>query len=391
MCRRSCRAFSTPLTRARAGVLASLALRVAAALAVPALAVAAGATSTTAPTTATAASATMTAVRFHEYGDASQLRLERAPRPVPRAGQVLVRVRAASVNPYDWKFREGRLRAYVPATLPFTPGIDFAGVVEAVGQAGAATAPAAGGGAAAPSWQRGDEVYGFVAGAAPGAYAQYVVAEPANLARKPASMSFEEAAAIPVAALTAWKALYDFGGLEPQGARGRRLLVNGASGSVGLATIQLAKLAGLQVVAVASARNQALMRRYGADATLDYRSQKVEPAVVPPVDLAIDTVDLATAAASARVVRPGGVLVAMNVTPKPPEVPACSGAPPGLRCVQVPNFQPRPGVFQQVAARVADGRLRMEVGAVLPLADAAKAQELSRRGGTPGKIVLRVD
>jgi NADPH:quinone reductase-like Zn-dependent oxidoreductase len=113
--------------------------------------------------------------------------------------------------------------------------------------------------------------------------------------------------------------------------------------------------------------------------------------VAPPVDLAIDTVDLRTAAASAQVVRPGGVLVAMNVTPQPPGVPACTGAPPGLRCVQVPNFRPRPGVFQQVAALVADGRLRMEVGATLPLAEAAKAQEMSRNGGTPGKIVLRVD
>lgn len=331
----------------------------------------------------------MTAVRFHEYGDASKLRLERAPRPVPRAGQVLVRVRAASVNPYDWKFREGRLRGYVPATLPFTPGVDFAGVVEAVGSA--APRPATGDAAPPPAWKRGDEVYGFVGTDVTGPYAQYVLAEPANLARKPASMSFEEAAAIPVAALTAWKALYDFGGLDPANARGRRVLVNGASGSVGLAAIQLARLAGMQVVAVASTRNQELMRRYGADVTLDYRRQRVESSVTPPVDLAIDTVDARTAAASAQVVRPGGVLVAMNVTPQPPDVPACTGAPPGLRCVQVPNFRPRPGVFQQVAALVADGRLRMEVGATLPLAEAAKAQEMSRNGGTPGKIVLRID
>ena len=332
-------------------------------------------------TPATSVPDSMTAIRFHEYGDAATLRLEQAPRPVPRAGQVRVRVRAAGVNPYDWKFREGRLRAYVPATLPYTPGVEFAGVVESVAPGGAAVA----------RWQPGDEVYGFVGLDATGPYAQYVVAESTALARKPPSLSFEEAAAIPVAALTAWKALFDFGGLDPAQAAGRRLLVNGASGSVGLAAIQLAKLHGLQVTAVASARHQDLMRRYGADQVLDYRRQPLQDSVSPPVDVVLDAVDLSTAAAAARVVRPGGVLVAMNVTPRPPEVPACTGTPPGLRCVQLPNFRPGPGVFERVARLVDEGRLRMHVGATLPLAEAARAQEMSRLGGTPGKIVLRVD
>jgi NADPH:quinone reductase-like Zn-dependent oxidoreductase len=320
----------------------------------------------------------MTAVRFHDYGDATQLRLEQAPRPVPTATQVLVRVRAASVNPYDWKFREGRLRAFIPAKLPFTPGVDFAGVVETVG-------------AGVTAWRQGDEVYGFVGPDANGPYAQYVVAEPANLARKPATMPFEEAAGIPVAALTAWKAMFDLGGLDPANARGRRVLINGASGGVGLAAIQIAKSTGMHVTAVASARNQALMRGYGADVTIDYRAQPVETAVRPPVDLAVDAVDLATAAASAKVVKPGGVLIAMNVTPKPPEVPACTARDGGLRCQQLPNFRPAAGRFAQVARLVAEGRLRMTVGTVLPLAEAARAQELSKQGGTPGKIILRVD
>ena len=320
----------------------------------------------------------MMAVRFHDYGDASQLRVEQVPRPVPSATQVLVRVRAASVNPYDWKFRQGRLRAFVPAKLPFTPGIDFAGVVDAVG-------------ADVTAWRKGDEVYGFVASDAAGPYAQYAIAEPANLARKPSAMSFEEAAGIPVAALTAWKAMFDLGGLDPANARGQRLLVNGASGGVGLAAIQIAKTAGLHVTAVASARNQALMRGYGADVAIDYRAQRVETAVKPPVDLAVDAVDLATAAASAQVVKPGGVLVAMNETPKPPDVPACTGRDGGLRCQQLPNFRPAAGTFQKIAALVTAGRLRMTVGTVLPLAEAAQAQELSKRGGTPGKIILRVD
>jgi NADPH:quinone reductase-like Zn-dependent oxidoreductase len=324
------------------------------------------------------AGATMTAIRFHDYGDATQLRLEQVPRPAPKDGQVRVRVRAASVNPYDWKFREGRLRAFVPAKLPFTPGIDFAGVIDAVG-------------AGVTAFRAGDEVYGFVAPDASGPYAQYAIAEPENLARKPARMSFEEAAGIPVAALTAWKAMFDLGGLDPAQVRGQRVLVNGASGGVGLAAIQIAKGAGLHVTAVASARNQALMRGYGADVALDYRAQDIATSVKPPVDLAIDAVDLATAAASAQVVKPGGVLVAMNVTPKPPEVPACTAQGAGLRCQQLPNFRPAAGTFQKVAALVSEGRLRMTVGTVLPLAEAAKAQDLSKQGGTPGKIILKVD
>ncbi len=322
--------------------------------------------------------AMMTAVRFHDYGDASQLRLEQVPRPVPKDGQVRVRVRAASVNPYDWKFREGRLRAYVPAKLPFTPGIDFSGVVDSVG-------------AGVTAWRQGDEVYGFVGSDAAGPYAQYAIAEPANLARKPPKMSFEEVAAIPVAALTAWKAMFDLGGLDPATAKGKRVLINGASGSVGLAAIQIAKRAGMHVTAAASARNQALMRGLGADVTIDYRAQKVETTVKPPVDLALDAVDVATAAASAQVVKKGGVLIAMNVTPKPPEVPACTGQAGGLRCQQLPNFRPAVGTFEKVARLVSDGRLRMTVGVVLPLAEAAKAQALSQQGGTPGKIILKVD
>ncbi len=362
-------------SRAPAFLTAGPVLLVLAVLLAPALPAAAASASATA---ATSAAATMTAVRFHDYGDAAQLRVEQAPRPVPKAGQVRVRVRAASVNPYDWKFREGRLRAYVPAQLPFTPGIDFAGVVDTVGPG-------------VTAWRAGDEVYGFVGAEARGAYAQFAIAEPVNLARKPPRMSFVEAAGIPVAALTAWKAMFDLGGLDPANAKGKRVLINGASGGVGLAAIQIAKSAGMHVTAVASARNQALMRGYGADVVLDYRAQKLAAAVQPPVDLAIDAVDLATAAASAQVVRAGGVLVAMNVTPKPPEVPQCTARDGGLRCVQLPNFRPATDAFAQVARLVADGRLRMTVGTTLPLAAAAQAQDLSKQGGTPGKIILAID
>jgi NADPH:quinone reductase-like Zn-dependent oxidoreductase len=314
--------------------------------------------------------ATMTAVRMHGYGGVENLRVEQLPRPTPGPGQVRVRVRAASVNPYDWKFRDGRLRAFFQPPLPLIPGFDFAGVVDLVGPG-------------ATGWKRGDAVYGFVADGAEGAYAEYVIAEPGNLARKPRAMSFVEAAGLPVAALTAWKALFSFGHLQP----GDRVLLNGASGGVGLDSIALAKQHGAYVIAVASADNAALMRQYGADVTLDYRTQKVEEAVHPPVDLAIDGVNASTAAASLATVRPGGRLVSLNLNPA--TVLDCRNPP--RECVQVETFRPIGDAFAQVAKLVSAGKLRMTVGRTFPLAEAAAAQELSRRGGTPGKIVLTVE
>jgi NADPH:quinone reductase-like Zn-dependent oxidoreductase len=319
--------------------------------------------------------ATMTAVRMVDYGGIENLHVEQVPRPVPGPGQLRVRVRAASVNPYDWKFRDGRLRAFFKPPLPLTPGFDFAGVVDLVGPQVAG--PNAGG------WKKGDAVYGFVADGADGAYAQYVIAEPGNLARKPRALSYEEAAGLPVAALTAWKALFTFGRLQA----GERVLLNGASGGVGLASIALAKQRGAYVIGVASADNAKLMRQYGADLTLDYRSQKVEEAVHPPVDLAVDGVNAVTAAASLATVRTGGRLVSLNINPA--TVLDCRNPP--RECVQVENFRPIGDAYAQVAKLVSAGKLRMTVGRSFPLTEAAAAQELSRRGGTPGKIVLTVE
>lgn len=314
--------------------------------------------------------ASMQAVEMFGYGGVENLRLVTLPVPVPAAGQLRVRVRAASVNPYDWKFRDGRLRAFYQPPLPLIPGLDFAGVVDAVG-------------AGVAGWKTGDPVYGFVADGAPGAYAEYVIAEPANLARKPRTMTYAEAASLPVVALTAWKALFTVGHLEP----GERVLLNGASGGVGLAAIQFAKAHRAYVIAVASAANGPLMKRYGADFTVDYRTQKVAEVVRPPVDLAVDGVNATTAAESLATVRPEGRLVSLNLNP----AATLDCVTKRLQCIQVENFRPVGDAFAEVAKLVSAGKLRMTVGRRFPLAEAAAAQELSRHGGTPGKIVLSVE
>jgi NADPH:quinone reductase-like Zn-dependent oxidoreductase len=313
---------------------------------------------------------TMTAVEMSDYGGVENLHVVEVPRPVPGPGQLRVRVRAASVNPYDWKFRDGRLRAFYHPTLPLIPGFDFSGVVDAVG-------PGSSG------WKPGDAVYGFVADGAPGAYAEYVIAEPQNLARKPRTLSYAEAASLPVVALTAWKALFTVGRL---GSR-ERVLLNGASGGVGLAAIQFAKSRGAYVIAVASAANGPLMKRYGADLTLDYHTQNVFEQVRPPVDLAVDGVNASTAAQALTTLGPEGRLVSLN--PNPAIARDCAAK--GRECIEVQDFRPVGDAFAEVAKLVTAGKLHMTVGKSFPLADAAAAQELSRAGGTPGKIVLIVN
>lgn len=328
---------------------------------------AAGAAAATAQAAGAGAVPTMMAVRLHGYGDASNLRYEPMPRPAVAPGTVRVRVRAAGINPYDWRFREGNLRRYFDPPLPLVPGIEFAGVVLENG-------------AGAARWKVGDEVYGYVGEDGAGAYAEQVVVPEANLARKPQALDFAAAAALPVATQTAWKALFETADAKP----GQRVLVQGGSGAVGLAALQLARLRGIEVAGVASTANQALMKRYGAKATFDYRRQKVVE-VAGQYDVVIDGVGAATIADSLRMTRDGGTLVAMNA---PAAAADCAAR--RVRCLVLQNFRASPAAVAAITQLVAEGRLKVPVGATYPLAEAGAAQERSRAGGPGGKIVLRV-
>lgn len=313
------------------------------------------------------AAATMMAVRLHGYGDVGNLRHERVPRPEAAPGTVRVRERAAGINPYDWKFRDGNLRRFFNPALPIVPGIEFAGVVDQVG-------------AGVTRWKPGDAVYGYVGEDGAGAYAEYVVVPEGNLARKPASLDFAAAAAIPVATQTAWKALFETANAQP----GQRVLLQGGSGAVGLAAIQLARLRGLEVAAVASTANQSLMRAYGANVTYDYRRQKVVE-VAGQYDVVIDGVGAATIADSLRLTRDGGTLVAMNA---PAAAADCAARQ--VRCLVLQNFRASPAAVAEITRLVEGGKLKVPVGASFPLAEAGAAQERSRTGGPGGKIVLRI-
>src|SRR5690242_51874 len=201
----------------------------------------------------------MKAVRFHEYGGPEVLKYEDAPRPEPAAGEVLVKVHAAAVNPVDWKVRAGHLKGFLNYQLPLIPGWDLSGVVEATGPG-------------VTAWKKGDAVYSRPDISRNGAYAEYIAVKGTELAHKPKSLDHTKASAIPLAALTAWQALFDAGGLQA----GQRVLIHAAAGGVGHFGVQLAKIRDLYVAGTASGRNQDYLKQLGCDLPINYQTSDFE-------------------------------------------------------------------------------------------------------------------
>ena len=300
----------------------------------------------------------MRAVVMHETGGPEVLRLEEVPTPEPGDGQVLVRVRAASVNPIDWKIRTGGR----PVELPKILGNDISGTIEV---------------SRADELSEGEDVFGF---APSGGYAEYALSAPAVLARKPAGVPPEQAAALPVAGLTAWQALFDLGSLQ----RGQRALIAGAAGGVGHLAVQFAKRAGAYVIGIGSTHNRDFVIGLGADEYVDYTQQNVREAV-SDVDVALDAVGGETTEALVPVMREGGILI--TIASAPPEEAARER---GARAEML-MMSPSPDQLAMLVGLVAGGEIRVELSQVLPLADVQRAHELSESGHARGKIVLTVD
>ncbi len=310
---------------------------------------------------------TMKAVRIHEYGDEEVVRYEDAPRPEPAAGEVLVEVHAASVNPVDWKTRSGGGQAdKIGEAFPVVLGWDLSGTVVEVGPD--TSGPGVG-----------DEVFGMPRFPQPGStFAEYVSAPAHELALKPRTLSYVEAAALPLAGLTAWQALFEVGGLEA----GQAALVHAAAGGVGHLAVQLARSKGARVVGTASGQNADFLRSLGAE-PVDYRVERFEEKV-SDVDLVLVAVDGDVLERSWQVLRPGGVLVSIRGEPS-----AEDAERHGVRAERI-LVHPDAGQLEQIAVRVDAGEVQPFVGAELPLAEVGKAFELSESGHTRGKIVLRV-
>jgi NADPH:quinone reductase-like Zn-dependent oxidoreductase len=305
----------------------------------------------------------MQVIRFHEYGPADVLRLEEAPRPEPGEGEVLVRVKAAGVNPIDWKYRAGYLQQFMPLELPHIPGFDLAGTVEALGAGVTELAP-------------GDDVFGR--GAA--TYAEYALAPATTLARKPANVSFDQASTLPVGGVTAWAGLFEAAGLEA----GQRVLVHGGAGGVGSYVVQLAHWKGAHVIATASAANADFVRSLGADEVLDYAAVRFED-VLRDLDVVYDTVGGEVTERSWGVLKAGGILVVIAGMPDPATAEARGVRTSGTNAPEVTS-----PILEELARLAESGELRPQVGRTFPLADAARAHELSETGHGRGRIVLQI-
>jgi len=308
--------------------------------------------------------ASMKAIRYHEYGGAESLRYEDAPRPTPGPGELLIKVRAASVNPIDWKLRAGHLKAYMPLTFPVIPGRDLSGVVEDVGRGVVRFKP-------------GDEVYAMTDGARGGTYAEYAIANEAQAAMKPASIDHAHAAAIPLTALCAWQALFEKAKL----ARGQKILIHAAAGGVGSIAVQLAKWRGAQIVGTASAKSEGLVLKLGADMVIDYAKAPFE-SIVHDADVVLDSIGGDTQERSLRALKKGGILVALA---QPPSAERASNY--GVRAEML-SAHPSAEQLAEIAKLIDAGIVKPIVASILPLSDARRAHEMSQTSHTRGKIVL---
>lgn len=310
--------------------------------------------------------AVMKAVRMHDYGGAEVLRYEDAPRPEPGEGDVLVKVHAAGVNPVDWKIREGHMRGFRAFPLPLILGWDFSGVVEELGPGVA-------------GWKTGDEVYARPDIGRQGAYAEYIAVRASEIQHKPKKLDHVNSAAIPLAALTAWQAIFDAGQLRA----GQKILIHAAAGGVGTFAVQLAKWKGAYVIGTASARNHELLRELGADELIDYNTTCFEE-VVKDVDVVLDAMAGEVRDRSWQVLKKGGILVSILGQPSTEAAKAHGARTAGL------FVQPNQGQLEELADLADTGKVQPIIDTVLPLAEVAKAHEMNATLHTRGKIVLRV-
>jgi NADPH:quinone reductase-like Zn-dependent oxidoreductase len=315
---------------------------------------------------AQSSSPTMKAIVVQKYGGPEVLKYEDAPRPEPKEDQILVRVIAAAVNPVDGMIRSGKFANYFHTTFPLIPGYDISGVVEKTGPK-------------ITKFKAGDPVYAYIGLKEGGGYAEYAVATEKEAAPKPKSLTFEEAAAVPLAAETAWQALIDTAKLSA----GQTVLIHGGSGGVGSFAIQIAKARGARVIATASTPNQDLLKQLGADVAVDYTKTKFED-VAKDVDVVLDSVGKDTLSRSYGVVKKGGFIVSLVAQPDQVELDKRE-----IRGASL-DVKPDADELAKVTKLIEAKKIKPVVSQVLPLSEAAKAQEQAATGHTRGKIVLKV-
>jgi len=316
----------------------------------------------------------MKAVRIHRYGGPRVLKYEDAPRPEPKEDELLIRVHAAGVNPADWQIRSGkRFKLKKPFSLIL--GGDLSGVVEVAGSSVA-------------HFKVGDAVFGTADLRRGGSYAEYVTLPATSIAHKPRSLDHIQAAAMPVAALTAWQALFDAAQLSA----GQTVLIHAAAGGVGHIAVQLAKWKGAYVIGTASGPNENFLRKIGVDEFINYKSTRFEN-VVKDVDVVLESINRdikveaiagGTLERSWSVLKKNGVLVSICATPSIETATAYE-----VRSKYI-LAQTNAAQLAEIAKLVDAGYVKPIINTVFPLKEARMAHKLSQKGHTRGKIVLRI-
>jgi NADPH:quinone reductase-like Zn-dependent oxidoreductase len=309
----------------------------------------------------------MKAVRIHAYGGPEVLVYEDAPLPVVNEDDVLIRVHAAGVNPVDWKIRQGYLKEMMPLRFPFILGWDVAGTVERTGSK-------------VSGFQPGDAVYSRPDIARNGGYAEYIAVRADQVALKPENLDFDKAAAVPLAALTAWQSIFDLAGLQA----GQKILVHAAAGGVGHFAVQFAKWCGAHVIGTASGRNQEFLTKLGAHEAIDYTAVPFEENI-REVDVVLDTLGDEVWERSWKVLKKGGIMVSTLHAPPESNYEAARNKRGAYVFVQ-----PNAAQLGEIAELIDSGHVKPEIEQIYPLPEAAEAHRSNQQGHTRGKLVLRV-
>jgi NADPH:quinone reductase-like Zn-dependent oxidoreductase len=314
---------------------------------------------------------TMKSAQISRYGSSDVIEInQNAPEPTLSSGKVLVSIKAAGVNPVDWKIREGAFQQMISLEFPSTLGIDFSGVIKQVGE-----------GVSSSDFKQGDEVYGQagVTNGGSGAFAEMALAKTDSIANKPKRLSHIEAAALPLVGVSAWRALTENIGLS----KGQRILIHGGAGGIGSIAIQLAKYLGAEIATTVSANDKQFVQELGADVVIDYKSQNFED-LLHDYDSVFDTVGGQTYKRSFKVLKKGGIIVSMLEQPNS----------------ELMNQYDIKAIFQftqadrerltKLAQWVDQNNMRVNVDRTFSLAEAADALDYQKDVHPRGKVVLAI-
>lgn len=308
----------------------------------------------------------MRAIRIHQYGGTEILQLNQIDTPKINTDDILIKVKSSSINPVDWKIREGYLKDFIPYQMPVTLGFDVSGVVSEVGSE-------------VTDFKVGDEVFSRPDISRDGAYADYIAVKADEVAFKSSKLSFEQAAALPLAGITAWQCLVDVGQLQA----GQRVLIHAGAGGVGHLAIQIAKAKGATVIATASTANQELLTQFGADQPVDY-TKGVLLEQIEPVDLVIDTIGGEVQSSSWALLKAGGMLVSIVDQPNE-ELAKQHNAKAAFVFIESSSR-----ILRELNKLVEKDQLLPFIEHHFSLEQIADAHLQSQTGRTRGKIIIKV-